>query len=223
MSLNAIACLLLVFIATALVWRDVTQILLHKLQTERSFQHITFAIIVVFWALWSAEAGVKPGLSIHFLGLTSLTLMYGWRSAFALSLPITLLMSLLGPLTWANVPEFLVFSALIPILMSYGVFLVSYHYLPRNIFVFIFIAGFLNGALTGSVHLLINSLYYLFVTEYDWQTIYNNYLMFTPLLAFPEGLINGMAAAMLTVFKPELLRVFSDRDYIYNHYHNNDR
>ncbi|TON15302.1 hypothetical protein CGH62_27375, partial [Vibrio parahaemolyticus] len=40
-----------------------------------------------------------------------------------------------------------------------------------------------------------------------------------PLLAFPEGLLNGMSLAVLTVFKPEWLRVFSDRDYIYNHYH----
>lgn len=222
MSISALVCLLLVLLTTALVWRDATQVMLNKLKTERAFQHITFAVIVIYWALWSAEAGVKAGLAIHFLGLTSLTLMYGWRSAFALSLPITLLMTLLGPLSWYKIPEFLVFSALIPILISYSVFLLSYHYLPRNIFVFIFVAGFINGALTGTLHLLVNSIYYLFVTDYDWQTIYNNYLMFTPLLAFPEGLINGMAAAMLTVFKPELLRVFSDRDYIYNHYHNND-
>lgn len=43
--------------------------------------------------------------------------------------------------------------------------------------------------------------------------------IFVPLLAFPEGLLNGMALAILAVFRPEWLRVFSDRDYLYNHYH----
>lgn len=98
-------------------------------------------------------------------------------------------------------------------------FVLSYHYLPRNIFVFIFVAGFFNGALTGSAHLLVSGLYYWFTGNHDWTTIVDNYLVFIPLLAFPEGLLNGMSLTMFTVFKPEWLRVFSDRDYIYNHYH----
>lgn len=222
MSLNGLFCLIVVLLAVVLSWRDLTQVLLTKLKTERTFQHITFATILMFSVLWSTEAGVKENLSIHFLGLTALTLMYGWRSAFALSIAIVLLMTLFGSLAWTALPQFLVFSALLPIAISYAIFLLSYHYLPRNIFVFIFVAGFLNGALTGTLHLLINSGYYLLATDLDWPTIFDNYLLFTPLLAFPEGLLNGMAIAMLTVFKPELLRVFSDRDYIYNHYHKDD-
>jgi uncharacterized membrane protein len=145
--------------------------------------------------------------------------MYGWRSAYAIAMVVGLLLAVFGELKFAGLPEFLLFSCLIPIVISYGLFLASYRYLPRNIFVFIFVAGFLNGGVTGTAHLLINSFYLLLVSDYDWVTIFDNYLIFTPLLAFPEGLLNGMTVAMLTVFKPELLRVFSDRDYIYNHYH----
>ncbi|ELA7356693.1 energy-coupling factor ABC transporter permease [Vibrio alginolyticus] len=190
-----------------------------KLEKEKGFQHLVFATLFFFSILWAAQAGVKEGLQIHFLALTTLTMMYGWRMAFLLSIPAMLVNHLLHDVSLLLLPTSLVLSALIPIFISYLVFLLSYHYLPRNIFVFIFVAGFFNGAITGSLHLIINSFYHLSIGHYDWETIQHNYFVFVPLLAFPEGLLNGMALAVLTVFKPEWLRVFSDRDYIYNHYH----
>ncbi|KLN64658.1 energy-coupling factor ABC transporter permease [Vibrio sp. VPAP30] len=219
MELDELLAFIVVTIAVLFIWRDVKQVLLPKLIHERSFQNISFAIIFALYVLWSADVGVKEGLSIHFLGITALTLMYGWQSAFALAIVICVLMALFGELAFQTIPEYLVLSCLFPIVVSYSIFLASYRYLPRNIFIFIFIAGFLNGGLTGTLHLIANSVYLSIVTEYDWQTIFDNYLIFTPLLAFPEGLLNGMTAAVLAVFKPELLRVFSDRDYIYNNYH----
>ncbi|MGP8308210.1 energy-coupling factor ABC transporter permease [Vibrio sp. YIC-376] len=190
-----------------------------KLEQEKSFQHIVFATLVLLIILWSAQAGVKEGLKIHFLALTTLTMMYGWRMAFLISIPAMIANHWIQGISLILLPSSLILSALLPILVSYLVFLLSYHYLPRNIFVFIFVAGFFNGAITGSLHLLINSFYHLSVGHYDWETIQHNYFIFVPLLAFPEGLLNGMSLAVLTVFKPEWLRVFSDRDYIYNHYH----
>ncbi|MCR9497077.1 energy-coupling factor ABC transporter permease [Vibrio alginolyticus] len=190
-----------------------------KLEKEKAFQHLVFATLFFFSILWATQAGVKEGLQIHFLALTTLTMMYGWRMAFLISIPAMLVNHLLHDVSLLQLPTSLVLSALLPIFISYLVFLLSYHYLPRNIFVFIFVAGFFNGAITGSLHLLINSFYHLSVGHYDWETIQHNYFIFVPLLAFPEGLLNGMSLAVLTVFKPEWLRVFSDRDYIYNHYH----
>ncbi|MGU3840809.1 energy-coupling factor ABC transporter permease, partial [Vibrio diabolicus] len=181
-----------------------------KLEKEKAFQHLVFATLFFFSILWATQAGVKEGLQIHFLALTTLTMMYGWRMAFLISIPAMLVNHLLHDVSLLQLPTSLVLSALLPIFISYLVFLLSYHYLPRNIFVFIFVAGFFNGAITGSLHLLINSFYHLSVGHYDWETIQHNYFIFVPLLAFPEGLLNGMSLAVLTVFKPEWLRVFSD-------------
>lgn len=218
----ALSELYLWFIALAsfgLIWRDVRTVLLPKLRNESGFQHFTFAVVAALAMLWSAQAGVKAGLSIHFLGLTTLTLLYGWRSAYAIGLFAALAVTLFSELPLTMLPSYLLFSVLCPIVISHGVFLVSYRFLPRNIFVFIFVAGFLNGAVTGSAHLLINAVHHWWLGPHDWPTIVDHYLVFLPLLAFPEGLLNGMAAAMFAVFKPEWLRVFSDSDYIYNHYH----
>lgn len=219
MLLNQLFALAVVIGVVPLVWHDAKNVFWPKLQQERTFQHLTFAVIASLTLLWSAQAGVKDGLSIHFLALTTLTLMYGWRSACALSFLIAALLTLTSELSWMQLPKYILFSCLLPIGISQIVFVLSYHYLPRNIFVFIFIAGFFNGALTGSFHILVSGLYYWFTGNHDWTTIVDNYLVFIPLLAFPEGLLNGMSLTMFTVFKPEWLRVFSDRDYIYNHYH----
>lgn len=216
-NLGSLVVILWIVIAYCLP--DWKKVVWPKLEKEKAFQHLVFATLFFFSILWATQAGVKEGLQIHFLALTTLTMMYGWRMAFLISIPAMLVNHLLHDVSLLQLPTSLVLSALLPIFISYLVFLLSYHYLPRNIFVFIFVAGFFNGAITGSLHLLINSLYHLSVGHYDWETIQHNYFIFVPLLAFPEGLLNGMSLAVLTVFKPEWLRVFSDRDYIYNHYH----
>lgn len=221
MQLQELAALVLIIIFTFIAYKDVKHAFWPKFQTEKPFQHLTYVALFALLLLWSAQASVKEGLTIHFLALTTFTMMFGWRCAFILTIPVAAALALIGKLSFVELPEFILLSCLIPILISYAIFSLSYHYLPRNIFVFIFIAGFFNGGITGSLHLLINAAYQLNLGSHDWRTILDNYLIFVPLLAFPEGLLNGMSLAILSVFKPEWLRVFSDRDYIYNHHHKN--
>ncbi len=219
MQLQELASFVIVVIFTIVAYKDVKNAFWPKFKSEKSFQHLTYSVLFALLLLWSAQASVKEGLTIHFLAVTTLTMMFGWRCAFILTIPVSFALVIVGKISLFGLPEYLLLSCLLPILTSYAVFSISYHYLPRNIFVFIFIAGFFNGGLTGSLHLLINAGYQLNLGQHDWKTILDNYLIFVPLLAFPEGLLNGMSLAILSVFKPEWLRVFSDRDYIYNHHH----
>ncbi|KHD26698.1 membrane protein [Vibrio caribbeanicus] len=219
MLLHQLFAFLAILALGPFIWSDVKNVFWPKFLHDRTFQHLTFAMVAALTLLWSAQAGVKEGLSIHFLALTTLTLMYGWKNACVLSIVATSALTFTTDLTWYQVPEYLIFSCFFPIAISQLVFRFSYCYLPRNIFVFIFVAGFFNGAVTGSLHLLTSGVYIWLLGSHDWTTIIDNYLVFIPLLAFPEGLLNGMALTMFVVFKPEWLRVFSDRDYIYNHCH----
>lgn len=206
MLLEELTALILVLGMTLLCARDFRTRFWPKFQEEKTFQHLTYAVVLALFLLWSARAGVKEGLTIHFLALTTLTMMYGWRSAFIITIPVTLALAVTGKLHYADIPEYLLLSSALPIVISYAIFALSYHYLPRNIFVFIFVAGFFNGAATGALHILINSGYYWLLQAHDWETIKNNYLILLPLMLFPEGLLNGMALAVLSVFKPEWLR-----------------
>ena len=48
----------------------------------------------------------------------------------------------------------------------------------------------------------------------SWDNIWQNYLVITPLVMFPEALLNGMAVTLMVVYKPEWLKTFSDPVYI---------
>ncbi|SDG74156.1 Uncharacterized membrane protein [Vibrio xiamenensis] len=208
---------ILIVVTTYWVKNDFARVFWPKFTVERRFQHLTLAVLVVITLLWSLRAGILAGLDIHFLALTALAMMYGWKTAFVLTLPINIMLTLLGIDHTALQPSNLLISNLIPLVTSYLIFMASHRWLARNIFVFIFVCGFINGAITGSLHLAISAAYLSLTEQYHWQVIYDNYLIFIVLMLFPEGLLNGMALAMLSVFKPEWLRVFSDRDYIYHH------
>ncbi|USD66230.1 energy-coupling factor ABC transporter permease [Vibrio sp. SCSIO 43136] len=195
--------------------QDIKQHFIPKLKNDSSFQKVTGIVIAGIFLLWQANAGIYQGLEVHFLGLTVLSLMYGWRIAFILVLTIQ---SVSYAYHGFSDPFFLsdvVLSGLIPILITYTVFLLTYRYLPKNVFVFIFVAGFFNAGLTGSLHILFRGGFYLISDQFGWEIIADNYFTLIPLLIFPEGLLNGMSLALLCVYRPEWLRVFRDRDYLY--------
>jgi Predicted membrane protein len=51
------------------------------LMQQRRLQHLLFGATVVLMLMWTMRAGISPGLGIHFLGMTTLTLMFGWDLA----------------------------------------------------------------------------------------------------------------------------------------------
>lgn len=217
--MTLIQLLPLFVICSALIYclADFKHQFLPKLHRDKAFQHFTFFVLFGLFLLWSAQASVKEGLNIHFLGLTCFTLVYGWRTAFVLTIPVALAMVLTDNLAFENLANFLLLSSLLPILTSYAIYYFSYRYLNRNIFIYIFVAGFFSGGATSSIHLISNTLFQLWQGDHQWQAIRDNYFIFLPLLAFPEGLLNGMGAAILSVYKPEWLRTFSDKHYLYDH------
>ena len=76
--------------------------LLPKLRNEPGYQHFVFASAVALSILWSVQAGIKEGLSLHFLLLTSLVLCHGWRIAMWLCLLPTLFLVGIGKLPLAD-------------------------------------------------------------------------------------------------------------------------
>ena len=51
------------------------------IRSNRVLQHMLFGATVLLMILWSMRAGISPGLGIHFLGLTVMTLVFGWDLA----------------------------------------------------------------------------------------------------------------------------------------------
>lgn len=187
---------------------------LPKLRHETGYQHLVFSSVVVLFVLWALQAGIKEGLNIHFLALTTLTLCHGWRIAIWICVSPLILMAVFGLVPAADLGLYALTSTVLPILFSYGIFVLSYHYLTRHLFIYIFIAAFIGAALTIIFQLFVTSLWYWGAGLYSWDVIVHNYLQIALLVWFPEGLLNGMAVTLMAVYRPHWLRTFYDREYL---------
>jgi uncharacterized membrane protein len=183
---------------------------------DKTRQHLCFGAAIALVPLWMLQAGVKEGLEVHFLGLTTLALMLGWRLGLLMGTLSLLLITLFGFEPWPDFGANLLLGVIVPLSFSYLVFLLTYSYLTRHLFVYIFVAGFFNAALTIAVKTLLFAGYIQWSGQYSWQVVLDNYVGILPLLLFPEALLNGMAITLLVVFKPRWVRTFFDRDYLIN-------
>jgi uncharacterized membrane protein len=169
------------------------------------------ASVCILALLWQTNATVLDALSIHFLALTSLVLVFGLRLSallFVLVIALQWLMTekALEQLLWTLLSGWLVLG------LNYFVYLLCFHYLQRQLFVYLFVAAFLNSALGLVVFMLLQA--WIHAEHYSSHQLYEGYLIFIPLAALPEALLNGMAMTLLVVYKPEWVYTFYQRIYL---------
>jgi len=185
----------------------------HRLWDHRSLQHLLGAAIVGLMLLWQIRAGISPGLEIHFLGLTALTLAVGWSFAVIASSVALLGTTLVG----SEVGEAFSFNALIacivPISLSYLVCIIERYVGFRLFFAYIFICAFFGGALAVvGAGLLIAWLLWL-ADAYSMREIIDYFLIYLPLIAFPEGVVNGTIITGMLVYMPQYLKTLQPERY----------
>ncbi|HAW93852.1 MULTISPECIES: energy-coupling factor ABC transporter permease [unclassified Arsukibacterium] len=185
-----------------------------KLKSEAGYQHLWFSSILVTTLLWSVQAGIEPGLELHLLGVTTLVLCHGWRIAWLIGSVAVVFLVGAGKINLADAGVMALLTTLLPALFSYLIFALSYQYLPRHLFIYIFIAGFANAALTISFKMLLTALWFYWQDLYSWSSIYQNYLQLVLLIWFAEALLNGMAITLMSVYRPHWLRTFYDNEYL---------
>jgi uncharacterized membrane protein len=105
-------------------------------------------------------------------------------------------------------------GTLLPISVTYAIFSWSFHKLPRNVFVYIFICAFFPGAITVSLKIIAMAGYFQLDTNLGWDVIFQNYVLLIPLLLFSEAFFNGFTITSLVVNKPEWVYTFHDKFYI---------
>jgi uncharacterized membrane protein len=177
-------------------------------------QHVLLGGLLALLLLWLLTLQVIDDVWIHLLGVTSLTLIVGWRFAI---LGATLVLfgylwiqqqSLLAaPLAW-------LFSVFVPasttrllahLLRRHGI---------RNLFVYMLGAGFGGGLLSVLVLALLALPTFWLIGQSGWVSRALDNWPFILLLMFPEGFINGMLVTAFTVFYPEVVKTFDDDYYL---------
>lgn len=180
---------------------------------EAEGQHLFLGACALTVVLWSIRAGVVPGLNFHLIGASLLTLMFGWEFA-VLILSIALAgITGYGRAGWETFSLNGVLMILIPVLVSYRIFIIVDRKMP-NFFVYVLACGFFGAGL-GIALSGLGTFFLMWASAvYTLDQLSLNYVPYFPLLMVPEGFINGWLTAVLVGFKPEWMRTFRDERYI---------
>ncbi len=175
--------------------------------------HLFFGSVVCCVLLWLISVNTVSGLRFHFLGVTTLTLLLGWRLAILAGSAAAICHTLLIGQGLPAIPAAWLLTVAVPATVSRWLVHRLRRLRSRNLFIYMLGAGFGGGmlaalaaaltamfvlVLAGQGHLVANALQ-------NWPLIF--------LLVFPEGFINGMMVTTLTVFYPHLVKTLDDDYY----------
>ncbi|HCK82549.1 MAG TPA: energy-coupling factor ABC transporter permease [Candidatus Competibacter sp.] len=182
---------------------------------QPNLQHVFLGASVALFLMWIFEAGIRPALGFHFLGVTVYTLMFGWSlGVIGVSL-IAVGVTLTGG-DWSALAMNALLLGILPVSTSYGIYRLVHRYLPRHLFIYIFLCAFFNAMVAAGTVILTLVTLLVFAESYTFDRISNEYLPFVPLYLLPEGMLNGMVTTALIVLKPGWLKTYDDEIYLKN-------
>ena len=202
------------FVAVAF-WKAFQQ---NKGIESKKITHILPALCTGILLAWQLKATLSIGISIHLLGATILTVLFGWPLA-VIGLMIVLVATILIQeptqlASWQALGLNGVLMIIIPALVSYGVVRLVFSYLPKNVFIYIFLSGFANAMLTiGAVGLASTGIL-VFASEISSIALIQQYLPAYLLILFPEAFTTGAILTMFVVYYPDWVLSFDDKRYL---------
>lgn len=180
----------------------------------RDLQHVYLGAMVVVLLLWSMRAGLSIGLAIHLLGMTALTLMWGWALALVAAAGVCLGLLLAGIEDLSVIGLEYLCAGMVPVLVSWLVFRQTERRLPNHLFVYLFVTVFVGAALATVAGSLLRAALLGLTGVHDQARLIQEYLALLPLFALPEALLNGFIMTLLVVYRPCWVLTFDDRRYL---------
>jgi len=180
---------------------------------ERSRAAAFFNSFVLLLIMWLFRLKTELGPDIHFLLTSALTLTLGFRGAVLCASLVLFTLLLAGQQLWAQAGVLGLTSIAAPICVTYSIYALTFHKIPRHFLVYIFACAFIPAALGIALHMGLYAGYLALDGIYHFDLLQDNYLGVIPLLLFPEALLNGMAMTLLVLYKPQWVYTFSDKLY----------
>ncbi len=176
--------------------------------------HLVLGGVLFCVLLWSLSVRVIEGLSVHLLGMTTLTLILGWRFAILAGTLALGIHALVTGLPVAALAATWLLTVAVPATVSRGLVYLLRRVRSRNLFIYMLGAGFGGGLLSALAVAIAALLLLVAMGRGEWAAEALANLPLLPLIMFPEGFINGMVVTTLTVFYPDAVKTFDDRYYL---------
>ena len=167
-------------------------------------------LVIVPW-LWALPWLHKMPIHLQLSGACMVTLALGWPLAVPALCVAGLIAGWLAPITWEQQLNLTVWLGIVPATLSFGIGMALRRWLPHNLFVYI-----LGRAFLGTVACM-------FVTGALAQWTGQTLAMEVPpdlalvarwLIAWGDGFLTGMFAAIGVAFRPHWLATWSDHIYL---------
>ncbi len=208
------------YLPLALIWLWCLRTAPWRRMADSQLQNVWLGTVVVLTLMWSLKAEIKPGLTMHLLGATAFTLMFGRQLAIVgLSLvlaAVTYNSSSGIVIGWASYGLNAVMMIVFPVLVAGGILRAVERFLPAHFFVYIFFAAFfgtgLNVVLTG----LASTLLLGAASTYSLDKLFSEFFLSYVLLAFAEAWLTGALITLMVVYLPHWVGTFDDRRYLWN-------
>jgi uncharacterized membrane protein len=205
-ALNAIYLGTLVWCVVTAPWRDLA---------SSTRQHGWMGLTVALLLVWTMRAPIGSGMDLHLAGASLAALMFGTRLA-AVSLAVALaVLAFTGHIAPESLALQGVAYMLLPALLTVAIQRLVQARLPRNIFVYIFVAGF-AGTLAANVLATLAFVGMAWLSGASAQ-LANDYLPYRLLLCWGEAMLTGMLAAIFIVYRPQWMTTFRDEIYLARH------
>ncbi|EGG99419.1 putative membrane protein [gamma proteobacterium IMCC2047] len=176
-------------------------------------QHLVFGASILLGLFWIMRVEALEILTFHPLVMTAITLMLGWHFAMLAGAVAQLVLLVAGFDHWSMIGVNYLVTAMVPASLSFGIVQLCQRLPFKNLFVFLFGAGFLGAALcSAAVAVVTVSLLLLAGYDLSMKEIAREAPILL-ILMFPEGFINGTIVTALTVFKPHLMKTFNEDVY----------
>ncbi len=183
---------------------------------SNEFTHVYLASCVVLLLLWNTRVGVLPALNFHLLGVTSVTLMFGWAWAVFAVLLVTVgtIINLGGD--WVAVGINALITGCLPIAVTVAILHLAQKKLPYNFFVYVYVNGFLAAGLSTVAASLTGAVLMMLADSGHSHWLGYQLIPYLPLAFFSEAFINGMIMTAMVALRPGWVASFDDKLYIDN-------
>lgn len=204
--------LLFVFFIGLGVYRSPWRALLHAPQRL----NLIAASVAFLAMLWLFSSSALPGLSLHFLGLTVVTLLIGWPLALVSGGVTLLLLSLAGQVAFSGLGWDMLGMVVPPIFVTALINAAAQRLLPANYFIYLFVNSFFSAILGAMAAALASASLMLVFGIYTWDVLTSSYFPLLPIQWVPEAMINTMIILGLTLLRPDWVITFDDQKYFRN-------
>lgn len=183
--------------------------------SEERRLHAFLGSIVALILLWHLRGEVLTGISFHMLGVTTLTLMFGWSLAVIGASIALLAVSINVGYGWEGFVASMATVVLAPVSLTQLFLVLIRSWLPKHFFIYILGNAFLTGwgvaYLSGylAVALVVTAGFHV-LTDLE-----NTIMPFFMLMFFPEAIINGWIMTILVLYCPAWVYSFEDEKYLH--------